>query len=134
MLEPHCRARGAAAQPAPPGTRSVAALNRQRWAEWSQVAGAQHHLDRFPLMRLVQYELSAARDLAPEGAGITVNVSSGGLCLLLDWAPPVQEVLRVHVPMPATLAQTPTLAEVRWVRPLPFTDNGAYFVGLRFLL
>ena len=101
------------------------------------MTGAQQHLDRFPLMRPVQYELSAARearDLAPEGAGITVNVSSGGLCLLLDWAPPVQEVLRVHVPMPATLAQTPTLAEVRWVRPLPFTDNGTYFVGPRFLL
>ncbi len=116
----------------------MVALNRQQWAEWSQVAGAQHHFDRFPLMRPVQYELSAAREAhglaLPEGAGITVNVSSGGLCLLLDWAPPVQEVLRVHVPMPATLTQTPTLAEVRWVRPLPFADNGAYFVGLKFLL
>ena len=86
----------------------MAALNRQRWTEWSQVTGAQHNLDRFPLMRPVQYELSAAREArglaAPDGVGITVNVSSGDLCLLLDWAPPVQEVLRVHVPMPATLA------------------------------
>ncbi len=84
--------------------------------------------------RAVRTQREARGLAAPEGAGITVNVSSGGLCLLLDWAPPVQEVLQVHVPMPATLAQTPTLAEVRWVRPLPFTDNGTYFVGLKFLL
>ena len=116
----------------------MAAMNHHLWAEWSQITGAQQHMDRFPLMRPVHYERSAAFEVpvveAHAGAGITVNVSNDGLCLLLDWAPPVQEVLRVHVPMPGTLAQTPTLAEVRWVRPLPFTGNGLHVVGLKFLL
>ena len=35
---------------------------------------------------------------------------------------------------PISVAETPTLAEVRWTRKLPFgKPNGAYFVGLKFM-
>ncbi len=117
-----------------------------KWEEWNQGAGEQQHGDRFPLMRLVRYETSAPLRLEEvqegqedtaarqEGAGITVNVSSGGLCLMMDWAPAVKEVLRLHVPMPVPLAEIPTLAEVRWVRTLPFGWEGVYAVGLQFML
>lgn len=110
-----------------------------KWAEWSEVTDERQRADRYPLMRLVLYESSAplvpeARQLGEEGAGIALNVGNGGLCLLLDWAPEVREVLRLHVPMPVSWAKTPTLAEVRWVRFLPFGGETIYAVGLQFVL
>jgi hypothetical protein len=54
----------------------------------------------------------------------------------MDQAPQVDQVLKVYVPTPVTVAETPTLAEVRWTRKLPFgksNGNGAYFVGLKFM-
>ena len=48
----------------------------------------------------------------------------------------VEQVLKVLVPTPTSSAGTPTLAEVRWTRKLPFgssKNDGAYFVGLKFL-
>jgi len=113
-----------------------------KWTDWSEVTGEQQRGDRFPLMRLVRYESSAPLDQldqeavshGEEGAGLTVNVGNGGLCLLIEHAPQVHEVLRLHVPMPVPWARTPTLAEVRWVRHLPFGWEGLYAVGLKFLL
>ena len=95
--------------------------------------------NRFPLMRPVSYELSASLSEAGTGrsligTGLSINVGSGGMCLLMDREPDIQKVLRVHVPMPATLAKTPTLAEVRWKRQVPLARIGLYFVGLKFVL
>jgi len=99
--------------------------------------------DRFPLMRTLQYEMGALSDGAEEekteaanglSKGLSINVSSDGLCLLVDRVLPVREVLRVHMPTPLRPVQTPTLAEVRWQRALPFLRNGLYVVGLKFLL
>jgi hypothetical protein len=95
--------------------------------------------NRFPLMRPVQYERTAAlRETAGleghKGMALTINVESGGMCLLMDWEPDIQDVLRVHVPMPVMLAKTPTLAEVRWKRHVPLGRNGLYFVGMKFVL
>jgi hypothetical protein len=45
-------------------------------------------------------------------------------------------VLKVYVPTPVTVAETPTLAEVRWTRKMPIgkpNGQGAYFVGLKFM-
>jgi len=56
--------------------------------------------------------------------------------VLMDHAPGVEQVLKVLVPTPTSSAGTPTLAEVRWTRKLPFgssKNDGAYFVGLKFL-
>ncbi|TLY21387.1 MAG: PilZ domain-containing protein [Nitrospirae bacterium] len=109
--------------------------------EWSS-AGFENEplrVDRFPLMRPVQYERTdllsetASRE-GHNGTGLSINVSSKGLCLLMDWEPQRQEVLRVHVPMPIALSQTPTLAEVCWTRPVPMGQGGLYFVGMKFVL
>lgn len=110
-----------------------------KWAEWNEVMGERQRADRYPLMRLVRYESSPPlvaeeQPSEEEGAGIALNVGNGGLCLLLDWAPEVREVLRLHVPMPVSWAKTPTLAEVRWVRLLPFGYETIYAVGLQFVL
>lgn len=116
------------------------------WEAWEvdREKALLHRRDRFPLMRTLHYEAGAALDGAAAEVdvetangllkGLTINVSSGGLCLLVDRALPLREVLRVHMPTPIQLVQTPTLAEVRWLRALPFKSNGTYVVGLKFLL
>ena len=56
--------------------------------------------------------------------------------VLMDQAPHIEQVLKVYVPTPSSMAETPTLAEVRWTRKLPFgkpNGNVAYFVGLKFM-
>jgi hypothetical protein len=75
-------------------------------------------------------------DSANSGKALSLNISSGGMLLLMDHAPEVEQVLKVLVPTPTSSAGTPTLAEVRWTRKLPFgsqRNDGAYFVGLKFL-
>jgi hypothetical protein len=75
-------------------------------------------------------------DSANSGKALSLNISSGGMLVLMDHAPEVEQVLKVLVPTPTSSAGTPTLAEVRWTRKLPFgsaRNDGAYFVGLKFL-
>jgi hypothetical protein len=112
--------------------------------EWNRQSSGdeQFRMDRFPLMRAVNYERTEALSEAGglegregfDGMALSINVGSGGMCLLMDWGPQRQEVLRVHVPMPITLIKTPTLAEVCWKRPVPLSSDSLYFVGLRFVL
>ena len=128
-------------QPKTAGEVPVVPLN-DNWAEWSEENGEQQRGDRIPLMRLVRYESTVPlmqeehEELMDQqaGDGLTVNVSSSGLCLLLDWTPTVRALLRVHVPMLVPTVKTPTLAEVRWVRPLPCRWSEINAVGLHFLL
>jgi hypothetical protein len=70
------------------------------------------------------------------GKALSLNISSGGMLVLMDQAPDIEQVLKVYVPTPISVADTPTLAEVRWTRKLPFgrtNGSGAYFVGLKFM-
>ncbi len=115
----------------------------QKW-EWNQKEAKhyQYHQDRFPLIRPVSYEATARLTQEGEaallpgntGTALSINVSNGGLCLLMETEPMVREVLRIQIPMPVIPTSTPTLAEVRWVRQAPFAQKGVYLVGLRFLL
>jgi hypothetical protein len=93
-----------------------------------------------PLLRPVPFEMTTQVDdpsnAANSGKALSLNISSGGMLVLMDHAPEVEQVLKVLVPTPTNSAGTPTLAEVRWTRKLPFgssRNDGAYFVGLKFL-
>ena len=112
--------------------------------EWSTAPNQQQHQQRIALMREIYYEMSSLpgeedilsqeQRVEEQGKALSLNISSGGMLLLIESAPQVDRVLRVHVPTPITKAKTPTLAEVRWVRKVPFPmHNGLYFVGLKFL-
>ena len=114
--------------------------------EWSVESSEHSHIDRVPLMREVPYETASLVDLhvnatmplgLPSGArgkALSLNISSGGMLLLTDKLLEMEQVLRVHIPTPAPNAQIPTLAEVRWVRSIPFpSESDLYFVGLRFM-
>ncbi len=112
--------------------------------EWAITPNQQQHSKRIALMREISYEMTdligeealvnQERGIGKQGKALSLNISSGGMLLLMESAPEVDRVFRVHVPTPVTKAKTPTLAEVRWVRKIPFLDqNGLYFVGLKFL-
>ncbi len=112
--------------------------------EWAITPNEHQHSKRIALMREISYEMTdligeealvnQERGIGKQGKALSLNISSGGMLLLMESAPEVDRVFRVHVPTPVTKAKTPTLAEVRWVRKVPFpVHNGLYFVGLKFL-
>jgi len=98
------------------------------------------HSERAALLRPIPYEITSVMERqeasSSVGKALSLNISSGGMLVLMDQAPQIEQVLKVYVPTPITLAETPTLAEVRWTRRLPFgkpNGNGPYFVGLKFM-
>ena len=109
--------------------------------EWPIISNfQQQHNERVALLRPILYEMTAPVDdpvaTACQGKALSVNISRGGILLLMDQAPAIEQVLKVLVPTPMAVAETPTLAEVRWTRKLPFGRNngeGTYFVGLKFI-
>ena len=114
-------------------------MGQNEW-EWSITTDFQKHNERVALLRPIPYEMTiSADDLSTsshQGKALSVNISSGGMLVLMDQAPAIEQVMKIYVPTPISLAETPTLAEVRWSRKLPFgkpNGNGAYFVGLKFM-
>jgi PilZ domain len=108
--------------------------------EWPISTDLQKHKERVAVLRQVPFEMTTQVDGSSEsektGRALSLNISSGGMLVLMDQQPQVEQVLKVLVPTPTSLVGTPTLAEVRWTRKLPFGSskaNGTYFVGLKFL-
>lgn len=65
--------------------------------------------------------------------GLSPNISSSGLCLLVDETPAVGDVWLVRMPSSTVGVRTPTLMDVRWVRAVPFPDSALSIVGLKFV-
>jgi c-di-GMP-binding flagellar brake protein YcgR len=114
-------------------------VTQTEW-EWPIALDFQRHNERIALLRQIPYEMTMPEegqtDSRRSGTALSLNISSGGMLVLMEQAPEVEQVLKVLVPTPTSLAGTPTLAEVRWTRKLPFgrsTGTGTYFVGLKFL-
>ncbi len=118
-------------------------LGAEQWEEWDHFHERQSRVDRVPIIQAVVFEPSAHRIDGRSGEeeitlysrmGLSLNVSSTGLCLLVEEHPAVGEVWRVRIPSSTQGVQTPTLADVRWVRKIPFVGNSLMIVGLRFIL
>lgn len=114
-------------------------MGQNEW-DWPISEDFQKHNERVALLRPIPYEMtSLASDpsvTAQQGKALSVNISRGGMLILMDQAPAIEQVLKVYVPTPMSTAETPTLAEVRWTRKLPFgrgNSTGPYFVGLKFM-
>ena len=113
-------------------------MTQTEW-EWPMTDSQKSHSERAALLRPIQYELTtpveAHAAAIHSGKALSLNISSGGMLILMDQAPTIEQVMKVYVPTPISVAETPTLAEVRWTRRLPFgkTNGGAYFVGLKFM-
>jgi hypothetical protein len=108
--------------------------------EWPMIDSQKSHSERAALLRPILYEMSSPAEdedsSAYNGKALSLNISSGGMLLVMDQAPAIEQVMKVYVPTPITAAETPTLAEVRWMKRLPFgktNGTGAYFVGLKFV-
>lgn len=108
--------------------------------DWPIKDSYENHSERAALLRPILYEMSAPEpgngNHVTGGTALSLNISSGGMLILMDQAPAIKQVLKVYVPTPITIAETPTLAEVRWTRKLPIgNSNGhaTYFVGLKFM-
>jgi hypothetical protein len=108
--------------------------------EWPIRDSYENHSERVALLRPILYEMTVPEtensNIAKEGKALSLNISSGGMLVLMDLAPNIEQVLKVYVPTPITIADTPTLAEVRWTRKLPIGNSGnhvTYFVGLKFM-
>jgi hypothetical protein len=108
--------------------------------EWPMIDSQKSHSERAALLRPILYEMTTpVEDPAASthcGKALSLNISSGGMLVLMDQIPAIEQVMKIYVPTPISVAETPTLAEVRWTRRLPFgrtNGNGAYFVGLKFM-
>lgn len=108
--------------------------------EWSTIDCQKSHSERVALLRPILYEKTSpverSSETQSEGRALSLNISSGGMLVLMDQPPDIEQVLKVYVPTPVSVAETPTLAEVRWTRKLPFVNgngNIPYFVGLKFI-
>jgi len=114
-------------------------VGQNEW-DWPISTDFQKHNERVALLRPIPYEMTTPVDDLSASAhrrkALSVNISSGGMLVLMEQAPAIEQVMKVYVPTPISKAETPTLAEVRWTRKLPFgkpNGNGAYFVGLKFM-
>lgn len=110
---------------------------------WPMVQQEQQQRQRVVLLREIDFEISLMLEegtVAPEKQGsalrkaLLLNISSGGILLLMEGAPRPEQVLKIQVPTAINTIKIPTLAEVRWVRSVPFLQpQGPQFVGLKFL-
>lgn len=110
--------------------------------EWKIQETDEQHRDRVALMRVIRYEMiheasMKNRDRGKIGRALSINISRGGMLILMDREPMIDQPLRVFMPTPAGSVNIPTVVDVRWTRKLPLltgTTRGVYFVGLRFVL
>ena len=114
-------------------------MTQTSW-DWPITDTQRSHSARATLLRSIPYETTLRGEAPAEsthsGQLLSLNISNGGMLVLMDQPPAVEQVLKVHIPTPVNMAEIPTLAEVRWTKPLPFgksNGDGAFFVGLKFL-
>lgn len=109
------------------------------WEEWNHFHQLLSHSDRVPMLHAVMFERSGPQidmeGVASHGrTALSLNISSTGLCLLVDEAPTVGDVWLVRMPSSTVGVRTPTLTDVRWVRAVPFPNSPLSIVGLKFVL
>lgn len=116
------------------------------WGEsvWPIKSHPGGHGDRISLMGPIEYEVVGGdsgafsqRGVGTTGCALSLNMSPAGILVLMEWEPPVDQVLRVSVLAARRDASPLLFADVRWTRSLPLLRGQAsymvYFVGLRFL-
>ncbi|MGH7182952.1 MAG: hypothetical protein ACREJN_13365 [Nitrospiraceae bacterium] len=70
-----------------------------------------------------------------EGTGYSINLSMGGMLLLLHEKVDRQQVFEIQVPPEMKREESTKLGEVRWTRLIPVDSCASmYLVGIRFLL
>ena len=95
---------------------------------------------RVVLVRPCSYELMESHgedEIAlHEGDAMSVNVSSGGMLLLMSQAPHVRQIFEISMPASGGRKdKRHALVEARWTREVPVEgDSPLCLVGVKFLL
>jgi len=94
--------------------------------------------DRVHCIRVCPYELTAVSKTdvmeLSEGHAFTINVSVGGVLLLLPQSVGERQVFEIKAPSIAAEQETTMLVEGRWTRPLPVRGHTTmYLAGVKFL-
>lgn len=97
---------------------------------------------RLPFLRFITYGHSVADINDGHGGNghkshaAAINVSEGGLCLLVHGPLQETDIIRVDLPLADVSTTSATLAEVKWIKPVPWShpDDPQYFAGVEFLL
>jgi c-di-GMP-binding flagellar brake protein YcgR len=102
------------------------------------IQGERRSSERTPLIQSCPYELSTFNPegtvALSQGHAYTVNISQGGMLLLMTQAPSQTQVFEVQAPMPDKQERALKLVEVRWISQVPAADEGTmYLVGVKFL-
>ena len=94
--------------------------------------------ERLPLILSCPYELTRVSGTdtveLSEGLTLSLNISAGGMLLLMPQSPGERKVFEVHAPSLAKLEKTTRLVEVRWTRDFSFgVGTKVYLVGVESL-
>src|SRR3989454_3890858 len=93
--------------------------------------------ERAVFMEYCPYEISESLGgdaiAIHQGEALSVNVSKGGMLLLMDQHPPVQQVFEIQLPA-STKGKTPGRVEVSWTRQISREDcDSRFLVGVKLL-
>lgn len=115
---------------------------KQPWT-WSLKQPWPGHADRLAFMRAIPYEaLDDQRNAtagapvhpAKQGQALSVNLSQGGMLLMMEGQPALRQRLRIGLRRNATNEGASKLVEVCWTRSVPALLQGdVCFVGVKFL-
>lgn len=118
-------------------------MSSHEWV-WPTNQHCEQHSDRLSFMRPIAYEMISAdlwrmdrNRIGTAGYALSLNMSPGGLLVLMDREPSIDQVMKISVPTPVQGVSTPTLADVRWTRKVSLIRveaHAVFFVGLRFTL
>lgn len=94
--------------------------------------------DRAPSMWACPYELtkleSNAAVKSSQGCGYSINMSPGGMLILLPQKVGKRQVFEVQLPAGTKKKDRTKLVEVRWTQPIPVSARtNMYLVGTKFL-
>ncbi|MEW6323793.1 MAG: PilZ domain-containing protein [Nitrospirota bacterium] len=95
--------------------------------------------NRLPFLRPITYALGApgsVESAQQKNPAAAINISEGGLCLLVKEPINETDIIRVDLPLADVSTTSATLAEVKWLKPAPWStmQSPEYFVGVQFLL
>jgi hypothetical protein len=90
-------------------------------------------------MRVIPFESrDDERDVpahpAKQGQALSVNLSQGGMLLMMEGEPALHQRLRIGLRRNATNEVASELVEVCWTRSVPaLLQGGVFFVGVKFI-
>lgn len=111
--------------------------------DWGLIMNRRLYGKRYSLLESVEYAILNSGIWEQEqchndvvNRGFLININSQGLLVLMDWAPAIDQMVRISVPSPYCGISTRTLADVRWTKSAPLGSvdmKTVCFVGLRFV-